>query len=269
MSCSTEKCRYGSMMGLGHPCRKDCAHPKEENMKKKIVVFSGAGLDKESGVLTFRDCQNGLWGKYKIEDVATPSAWKKNREKVLDFYNERRREMPTVEPNLAHKELFKLEEKYDVTHVTQNVSDLLERGGSTNVIHLHGELTKARGCYNNPNNRWDNQYITYDIGYDDINIGDKCAETDSQLRPHIVWFEEYPLRVDEAADAIRQADVLIVIGTSLQIGYTLSLLGSTNAKKVYYVDPEPMKYLDNLGLEVEYINKVATEGIVEVIEKLK
>jgi NAD-dependent deacetylase len=238
-------------------------------MKKKIVVFSGAGLDKESGVLTFRDCQNGLWGKYKIEDVATPSAWKKNREKVLDFYNERRREMPTVEPNLAHKELFKLEEKYDVTHVTQNVSDLLERGGSTNVIHLHGELTKARGCYNNPNNRWDNQYITYDIGYNDIKIGDKCAETDSQLRPHIVWFEEYPLRVDEAADAIRKADVLIVIGTSLQIGYTLSLLGSTNAKKVYYVDPEPMKYLDKLGLEVEYVNKVATEGIVEVIEKLK
>lgn len=238
-------------------------------IKEKIVVFSGAGLDKESNVLTFRDCQNGLWGKYKIEDVATPSAWRKNREKVLDFYNERRRELPNVEPNSAHKALFKLEEKYDVIHVTQNVTDLLERGGSTKVIHLHGELTKARGCFNNPNNRWDNNYITYDIGYNDINIGDKCAETDSQLRPHIVWFEEYPLMVEDAADAIRKADVLIVIGTSLQIGYTISLLGTTNAKKIYYVDPEPMKYLDNLGLDIEYVNKVATEGIAEVIEKLK
>lgn len=261
MSCSTGRCRYGSFMTSSHKCKNGCIHPKKENMKKKIVIFSGAGVSRESGVLTFRDCKDGLWNSHKIEDVATPQGWRKNREAVLEFYNQRRRELPTVEPNDAHKAIAKLEEEYDVIVVTQNVDDLHERGGSTNVIHLHGELTKACDSMT--------KKFTYDIGYNDINIGDKCSETDSQLRPSIVWFEEYPYDVDIAADAIRKADVLIVIGTSLQIGYTLSLLGSTNAKKVYYVDPEPMKYLDNLGLDVEYVNKVATEGIVEVIEKLK
>ena len=147
---------------------------------KKIVVFSGAGLDRESGVLTFRDCKDGLWGKYDTKEVATVEGWRKDREKVLDFYNERRQEMPNVEPNDAHKALAKLEEHFEVINITQNVSDLLERGGSTNVLHLHGELTKARGCMN-PKSE------PTVIGYDDINIGDK-SEDGSQMRPHIVWF---------------------------------------------------------------------------------
>src|ERR1017187_8933332 len=114
-------------------------------MKKKIVIFSGAGLDAESGVETFRS-KNGLWNNHRIEDVATPEGWKKDRKKVLDFYNERRKQMPDVKPNAAHEALAKLEERFDVINITQNVSDLLERGGSKNIIHLHGELTKARGC---------------------------------------------------------------------------------------------------------------------------
>lgn len=241
-------------------------------MKKKIVVFSGAGISAESGVSTFRN-NNGLWDNYNIEEVATPQGWKKDREKVLKFYNERRAQLPTVQPNDAHKALVSLENEYDVTIVTQNVDDLHERAGSTNILHLHGELTKARGCY------YDNKPSTldqiYDIGYNEIKVGDKCEFTDSQLRPHIVWFGEYPFDVDKAYQAIRKTDILIIVGTSLQIGYTINLLSEAklagsdeNPCEIYYVDPQPMRYLDNYGLKINYIQKLATEGITELVNNL-
>ena len=236
--------------------------------KKKIVVFSGAGLDRESGVLTFRDCKDGLWNNHRIEDVATPSGWKKSREKVLDFYNERRSQMPEVKPNGAHIALGKLEEDYDVIHLTQNVSDLLERSGCNNVIHLHGELTKACDSMTKKHK--------YNIGYNDIELGAKCPETDSQLRPDIVWFEEMPYRVDEGYDAVYNADILLVVGTSLQISYTLDMLNNVRQKtvngkepcRVIYIDPSPMHYLDNYGINVEYVKKNAVDGVEEIVNEL-
>lgn len=234
--------------------------------KKKIVVFSGAGLDAESGIETFRAIKNGLWNNYKIEDVATPSGWRKDREKVLDFYNERRRQMPDVQPNGAHLMLAKLEEHFDVQHVTQNVSDLLERGGCTNIIHLHGELTKARGC----------QYVMscpdeylVDVGYNDIKLGDKCQVSDSQLRPNVVWFGEMPFGTDRAYQSFRNADIIIIVGTSLQISYTLEFFNYLKDDcKIIYIDPEPVKYLSNMGLSVTYSTKGAVEGITETVNSL-
>jgi len=240
-------------------------------MKKKIVIFSGAGLDRESGVLTFRDCKDGLWNNHKIEDVATPEGWAKDRSKVLDFYNERRRQMPEVVPNDAHIGLVELEKEFDVIHVTQNVSDLLERAGATNIIHLHGELTKARTSFamNNPN-VVASQHV-YDIGYDDINLGDLDAEYESQLRPHIVWFSEYPFGVDKANQAFRDADVVLIIGTSLQISYTIGFFGLTKLETpIIYIDPEPSHDLDYTyrELKVEYITKTAVEGVTQVVNRL-
>ena len=239
-------------------------------MKKKIAIFTGAGVSKESGVQTFRDSVDGLWENHSIEDVCTLDGWRRNREKVLNFYNDRRRQLPTVEPNGAHKALVSLEDKYDVTIVTQNVDDLHERAGSTNVIHLHGELTKARSSfYNHKPSPIDN---VIDIGYNDINIGDKCPVTDSQLRPHIVWFGEYPFNVNEAYSAIYHADILLIIGTSLQISYTLDMLNNVKRMpeqtEIYYIDPSPMNYLDNYGLTINYVRKGAVEGVGEIVEKL-
>jgi NAD-dependent deacetylase len=244
---------------------------------KKIVVFSGAGLDKESGIATFRDSKNGVWNNYKIDEVATPEGWKNDKEKVLQFYNERRQQLPEVQPNEAHMSLVSLEKEYQVIHLTQNVSDLLERAGATNVIHLHGELTKARSSFYDSNNVPKDEVI--DIGYNDIKLGDKCEKRGAQLRPHIVWFGEYPLGVIEAYRAIEKADILIIIGTSLQIGYTLDMLNSVKRKggklyggdslcKIYFVDPKPMRYLDNYGLEVNYIEKPAVEGVGELVNNL-
>lgn len=237
-------------------------------MKKKIAIFSGAGLDRESGVLTFRDCVDGLWNNHSIDEVATPSGWAKDREKVLKFYNERRQEMPVVHPNDGHKLIASLEEEYDVINVTQNVSDLLERGGATNVIHLHGELTKARGCiYSHKTSPLDH---VIDIGYNDINIGDKCPVTGSQLRPHIVWFGEMPFGVEEGYNAIREADYLLIIGTSLNISYTLDMITATKKDcHVVYIDPEPSDFFLNFPIDVTYIEKGSSEGMVDFINILK
>lgn len=246
-------------------------------MKKKVVVFTGAGISKESGIDTFRDAVTGLWYNYKVEEVATPEGWKKDKEKVLTFYNERRRQLPDVHPNDAHKALAELEKHFDVTIVTQNVDDLHERGGSTNIIHLHGELTKVRGSlYDNKPSLADH---VIDIGYNDVNLGDKCPVTGSQLRPHIVWFNEFPFGIEEAYTALFHADMLLIIGTSLQIGYTLNLLnnvahegderfGGKPACEIYYIDPSPMRYLDNYGLKINYIEKTAVEGVTEIVNKL-
>jgi NAD-dependent deacetylase len=237
-------------------------------MKKKIVIFSGAGVSRESGVLTFRDCKDGLWNNHKIDDVATPSGWAKDRAAVLGFYNERRRQLPDVVPNDGHKLIAELEKDYDVTVVTQNVDDLHERAGSTNIIHLHGELTKARGSLYSHKPSPADQVI--DIGYNDINIGDKCSVTGSQLRPHIVWFGEYPFGVDKGYQAIRNADYLVVIGTSLNIGYTLDMLAEASDDcKVFYIDPEPSEILAKYtNMPVTLMKYGGAEGMTKFIEKL-
>lgn len=241
---------------------------KKMKKMKKIVVFSGAGLDKESGVDTFRDNNSGLWYNHKIEDVATIDGWRNDPEKVLNFYNERRRQMPDVVPNDAHFDLVGLETEFKVTHVTQNVSDLLERAGASKIIHLHGELTKAKTSYGTGNILL-SQNKSIDIGYNDINFGDKCDEYNAQLRPDIVWFGEYPYQVDKAYDAVRKADILLIIGTSLQIGYTLDMLQQVKKDcEIIYIDPTPMRYLDEYGLNVEYITKNAIEGVGIIVNRL-
>lgn len=240
-------------------------------MKKKIVVFSGAGLDRESGILTFRDTQDGMWNNYKIDDVATPQGWKKDPQKVLDFYNERRRELENVKPNKAHRCLVELEEYYDITHVTQNVSNLLEQAGASKIYHLHGELTKVRASkpFSVKQILTQNKDKIIDVGYKDINIGDVCEVSGNQLRPHVVWFGEYPFHVNKSYSAMGDADILIIIGTSLQIGYTLNMLLAVNSKcRVIYIDPEPMTYLSDEGMVVEYIKKTAVSGVSELTKTL-
>ena len=197
--------------------------------KKKILIFTGAGVSAESGVATFRTGDDGLWYNHRVEDVATPDGWRRDREKVLNFYNMRRDQMKDVEPNLAHKIIADLEKDFDVTVVTQNVDDLHERAGSTNIIHLHGELKKVRSTLN--------PSLVYDWT-EDCNIGDKC-EKGSQLRPHIVWFGENldPDFVDMATEAAKECDVCIVVGTSMKVSpaNTIPFLTKESAK-IYYVD---------------------------------
>lgn len=236
-------------------------------MKKKIAVFTGAGISAESGVATFRDTGDGLWYNYKIDEVATVEAWRKDRGKVLEFHNMLRSKLKGIEPNDAHKALVKLEDIFDVTIITQNVDSLHEKAGSTNVLHLHGELTKARSClYNHKPSPLDE---LIDIGYNDLNLGDKDPKTGSQLRPHTVLFGEFPYNTQEAYDAIGDADYLLIIGTSLQITYTLQLLNTSGSKtKVYYIDPNPSKALDVYGMNIKYIEKSAVEGVTEVVNEL-
>lgn len=226
---------------------------------KRIVIFSGAGISKESGIETFRDTKDGLWYNFNVEDVATIEGWNKDNKKVLDFYNLRRSMLKDVFPNEAHKALVKLEEDFDVTVVTQNVDDLHERAGSSNVLHLHGELYKSRSS------------LDINLLYDctgNIEIGDKCVKG-SQLRPHVVFFGEYPFNVIESYRAIEKADYLLIVGTSLQISYTLNMLKSASPTcKMFYIDPSPMHYLDNYGMKVNYINKIASEGVSEIVDKL-
>jgi NAD-dependent deacetylase len=233
----------------------------------KIVVFSGAGLDKESGIKTFRDCEEGLWNNYRVDDVATPEGWKKDRELVLNFYNERRQELTQVEPNEAHKLLVELEKEHEVTHITQNVSDLLERAGATNVLHLHGELTKAQSSLD--------KNLVYTVGYEPTNIGDKC-DKGSQLRPHVVWFSEFPNNIPQATKAIKECTVLLIVGTTLFIEYTTGLLGqcrdlsnqNMGRAEVFFVDPTPPRILDHRVKGITYIEEPATTGMKTFVGKL-
>ena len=232
----------------------------------KIVVFTGAGVSKESGIDTFRD-SGGTWEKHSVEDVATPKGWKNNRELVLEFYNARRAQLKEVEPNEAHKLIASLEKDHEVTVITQNVDDLHERAGSTNVIHLHGELTKARSSMD-PN-------LVYSVGYEPTQIGEKC-DKGSQLRPHIVWFGEFPFGVMEAYEAISECDVLLIVGTTLFIEYTTHMLGSSrnplnpnNGKvEVFFVDPNPPKILDYRVKGINYIEEPATVGVKKFVDGL-
>ncbi len=180
----------------------------------KIVVFTGAGVSAESGIQTFRDT-NGLWNEYAVSDVATPYAWNKHPAVVLDFYNQRRTEVCSAKPNTAHEAIAKLEEKFDVVVVTQNVDDLHERAGSTQVIHVHGELSKARSSVDDS--------LIYDIGSQPILMGDTC-EKGSQLRPHIVWFGEQIQYYDQARQHIGNAGRVLVVGSSLSVFPAAGLL---------------------------------------------
>jgi NAD-dependent deacetylase len=224
---------------------------------KKIVVLTGAGISAESGIRTFRD-SNGLWEEYRIEDVATFDAWLRNPNLVQEFYNQRRKQLYEVEPNAAHFALVKLETKFDVKIITQNVDDLHERAGSTNVMHLHGELKKARSTVD-PD-------LIYDIEGWELKIGDTC-EKGSQLRPHIVWFgEEVPMIVP-AAQLAANADIFIVIGTSLNVYPAAGLIHhAPDESEKYLVDPNENNsgYLPNLT----FIKEKAVHGVSSLVEKL-
>ena len=198
--------------------------------KPLLLVFSGAGVSAESGIPTFRDFKTGLWHNVDVSEVATPQGWRANKEKVLNFYNERRAQLKTVVPNKAHEIIAQLEEYFNVVIVTQNVDDLHERAGSTNVIHLHGELLKARSTLD--------KALVYEWK-EDIKIGDKC-EKGSQLRPHIVWFgEDLPDNEFNSAKLIAQScDVCIIIGTSLNVAPACTIpFESDEETTIYYVDP--------------------------------
>lgn len=223
----------------------------------KITFFTGAGVSKESGIDTFRDA-DGLWNQKNLKQLASAQTWTTNPELMLEFYNERRSELGTVKPNVAHELIAKLQEIHEVSVITQNVDNLHERAGSEEVIHLHGELTKAR-----PENSLTN---IIDVGEDPILMGD-TDEEGNQLRPHIVWFGEYPLEIDEAISDLKDCDVLIIVGTSLQIGYTLNLLeiAANNQATIYYIDPDPSEYLEGIT-EVEYLKEAATTGMEKIYE---
>ncbi len=184
--------------------------------ERKVVVLTGAGVSADSGLQTFRD-SGGLWGRYAISEVATPEAWSRNPGLVLEFYNERRRQARAAEPNAAHRAIAALEQQYEVIVVTQNVDDLHERAGSTTVIHVHGELFKARSTLD--------QSLVYALSGDEIRLGDTC-EKGSQLRPHIVWFGEAVQNYDLAAAHLESASKVLVVGTSLTVYPAAGLLDS-------------------------------------------
>lgn len=229
---------------------------------KKIVVLTGAGMSAESGISTFRD-SGGLWDKYPVEDVATPEGYRRNPQLVTDFYNARRMQLLTVEPNEGHRLVAALEEWYEVTVVTQNVDNLHERAGSTRVIHLHGELTKVTSS-REPNNP---QYIRELRPEEyEVHLGD-CATDGSQLRPYIVWFGEEVPNIEVAAEQVMQADVLVIIGTSLNVYPAAGLVRFTKSDAmIYLIDPAEVNV--PYGLPVHVIKKGASEGMRELAELL-
>ena len=226
-------------------------------MKKNLVVLTGAGVSAESGVSTFRD-SNGLWENHRVEDVASIEGWYRDPALVLEFYNERRVQLATVRPNAAHLAIASLEEEWNVIVVTQNVDNLHERAGSTKIIHLHGELTKVRpeNCYNDEDGF--SEDTVFDIGYDTINIGDK-APNGAQLRPHIVWFGEAVPKISQAVDAVEAADVLLIVGTSLQVYPAAGLYAFAKADTpIYIIDPADVAVRDG---RLIHIKDVATKGM--------
>jgi len=220
--------------------------------KKHIVVLTGAGISAESGLKTFRD-SDGLWMGYKVEDVATPRAFKKDPQLVLDFYNQRRKDVAAALPNAAHKGLAELEKDFDVSIVTQNIDDLHERGGSTKVLHLHGEIFKMRSV-NHDN-------MIYDIK-NDINFGD-LAEDGGQLRPHIVWFEEPVPLMEKAVALLHDCDYFVVIGTSLQVYPAASMLHYAPTFLPKFIIDKKIPITNNYP-NLQLIEKPATEGVEEL-----
>lgn len=223
---------------------------------KHIVVLTGAGMSAESGIKTFRD-SNGLWEGHNVMQVASPMGWKQNPKLVLDFYNQRRKQLFEVQPNTAHRALKNLEKNYQVSIITQNVDNLHERAGSTKVLHLHGELLKVRSEKN--------EKLIYEWKKD-LHLGD-VAEDGAQLRPHIVWFGESVPKLSEAVKWVENADILLVIGTSLQVYPAASLIDYLPyGKEIYLIDP---KKHENLLLDhVHFIQATACEGMPIFMDKL-
>lgn len=230
-------------------------------MKKKLVALTGAGISAESGIKTFRDT-GGLWEEYDVMDVASIEGWRRNPQLVQQFYNVRRKELENVQPNKAHEILASLEEYFDVEIITQNVDNLHERAGSTQIVHLHGELTKARSSAN-PD-------IVCETGYRAIEHGEKAVDG-SILRPHIVWFGEAVPMIETAAAKMQQADIVVIIGTSLNVYPAAGLVDyAPSSAPVYLIDPNEVNYR---GREINFIRKKASEGMEilfrTLIEQLK
>ena len=226
-------------------------------MKKKLVVLSGAGMSQESGLKTFRD-MGGLWEQYDVTEVASPEAWRQNPELVLRFYNERRKQLWEARPNTGHTGLAGLEAWFDVEIIAQNVEDLHEKAGSAKVLHLHGELRKARSTVDSS--------LVYSLKHWELNMGDTC-EKGSQLRPHIVWFGESVPEIENAAAIAREADIFVVAGTSLAVYPAAGLVNYTRPGiPIFVIDPQkPAVYLDN----VEYIQEKAGKGVEILKTKLQ
>ena len=224
-------------------------------MKKKVVVLTGAGISAESGISTFRD-SDGLWEQYRVEDVATYDAYLRNPELVLNFYNERRRQLFQVKPNEGHRQLVRLEEKYDVRIITQNIDNLHEQAGSTNVLHLHGLLTQARS------DRDDSLIV--DIGDRDIHLGDKAPDG-AQLRPHIVWFGEAVPNIEPASELCEQADYFIVVGTSMNVYPAAGLIHYVpRSTPCYLVDPKAVP----ISRPITIFQEKAGTGVKKVVDLL-
>jgi len=224
---------------------------------KKIVVLSGAGISAESGIRTFRD-MGGLWEEYDVMEVASIDGWHKNKELVLKFYNDRRLQLKNSEPNNGHKILAELENDFNVYVITQNVDNLHERAGSSKILHLHGELTKVRSVGNEEDIK--------DIGYTEINIGDTC-ENGFQLRPHIVWFGEAVPAIEEAIQITKEADILIVVGTSLNVYPAASLINYVPSNTpIYLVDPNEVAVSKQ---NITIIQEPASTGLEKVRTLIK
>ena len=231
-------------------------------MQKKLVVFTGAGISAESGIPTFRDA-NGMWGKYDAMKLASVEGFEEDPQAVLDFYNARRKNLLEVQPNHAHLVLAELEKQYDVTIVTQNVDNLHERAGSNKVLHLHGELCKVTSS----RNRLDPNCIK-DYPLDvPIRMGDKAADG-SQLRPYIVWFGEYVDNMDEATRFVKQADVFVVIGTSLVVYPAAGLVNYAKREiPKFLIDPNDIK--GGLPMGYQHIKATAVDGVDELVKRLE
>jgi len=227
-------------------------------MKKKIVVLTGAGMSAESGISTFRD-SNGLWENHDIMEVASPEGWHKNPSLVLDFYNKRRAQLKEVKPNRGHEILAELESHFDVQIITQNVDNLHEKAGNLNILHLHGELTKVRSVN-------DENYILE--WTEDLNLGD-TDRNGNQLRPHIVWFGEAVPAIDEAVPMMEEADIVFIIGTSLQVYPAAGLMHYAKPHvPVYYIDPKPATIYD-LPNPLKVLAMSASEGLSKIQNQLQ
>lgn len=224
---------------------------------KKIVVLSGAGMSAESGIRTFRDA-GGLWEGHDVMEVASPQGWARDPHLVTDFYNQRRKQLAEVQPNAGHLALKKLEEKYNTWIVTQNVDDLHERAGSGNIVHLHGYLTKVRSTIYEDD--------VYDIGYKAMAYGDKCPKG-TLLRPHIVWFGEAVPLIDDAALLVEEADILVVVGTSLEVYPAAGLLyHAPKGCRIYLIDPNRHKGISVPGLT--HLKDTAAKALPPLVEEL-
>ncbi|HPS13302.1 MAG TPA: NAD-dependent deacylase [Prolixibacteraceae bacterium] len=223
---------------------------------KKLVVLTGAGMSQESGIRTFRD-SDGLWEEYDVRDVATPEAWRKNPGLVQHFYNERRKQLLETKPNAGHVGLAELEKWFKVHIITQNIDDLHERAGSTNVLHLHGELKKSRSTVD--------ENLIYDIDGWELKMGDRC-EKGSQLRPHIVWFGEAVPAIEEAIPIVRDADIFVVIGTSMNVYPAAGLINYVRKEvPIFLIDPKPVSVYQ----QVTFIQEKAGKGVEILKVKLE